>query len=339
MRHAIGLSAIALSLSWSTLAGAAPEAKSLLEKAKVGDAIVVESLALSPLIATDKNAPAGDELLTLDETMPKKLVTIVEFNEGDVNNLTFSNKSDKPVFLLAGEVIIGGKQDRIIGRNTIVPAKKVQQVPVFCVEHGRWNGETKEFTTAKALAHGRLRGKASFESQQDVWDEVATKNVARKTKSNSDTYRKVAAQQSDGTLGTWEKQIDTAIDKLSTDDKAHLVGFAVSVNGQVATIDLFQSPALFKKLESKLVRSYITEAVDTKAKKEAKPPTDKDIKAFVADAEKAKPEASYATDSSDTTVNKGVHAAKARVMYKKGGPPAPASAPAEPAVYETYQSH
>lgn len=335
MRHAIGLSAIFL----STFAVAAPAPKSLLDKAKVGDAIVVESLALTPLIATDKDAAAGDELLTLDETMPKKLVTIVEFNEGDVNNLTFSNKSDKPVFLLAGEVIIGGKQDRIIGRNTIVPAKKVQQVPVFCVEHGRWTGETKEFTTAKALAHGRLRGKASFESQQDVWDEVATKNVARKTKSNSDTYRKVAAQQSDGTLGSWEKQIDTALDKLSTEDKAHLVGFAVSVNGQVATIDLFQSPALFKKLQTKLVRSYITEAVDTKAKKEAKPPTDKDIKAFVADADKAKPEASYATDSSDTTVNKGAHAAKARVMYKKAGPPPPASAPAEPAVYETYQSH
>ena len=331
MRHAIGLSAIFL----STFAVAEPAPKSLLEKAKLGEAIVVESLALTPLIATDKEIASSDDLQTLDETMPKHLVKIVEFDEGDVNNLTFSNKSEKPVFLLAGEVIIGGKQDRIIGRNTIIPAKKTQQVPVFCVEHGRWNGATKEFTTAKALAHGRLRGKATFDGQQDVWDEVASKNVSRRTTSKSDTYRAVAAQQSDGTLGKWEKQIDTALDKLSTDDKSHLIGFAVSVNGQVASIDLFQSPALFGKLRSKLVRSYITEAVDTKAKKEAKPPTDKDIKAFVADAEKAKSEPSYATDSSDTAVNKGVHSAKARVMYKKPGAPPAAAAPS---VYETYQA-
>ena len=304
------------------------------------DPIQVDSLTLTPIVAPMTPIPIEEpDVLTLDEGFALKVVGITEQVGGSaVNSLTLTNKDQRPLFLLAGEVIIGGRQDRIIGQNTVVPGNTTTTVPVFCVEHGRWTGETKEFATAKALAHGRLRGKATFDSQQDVWDEVATKNVARKTKSNSDTYRKVAAQQSDGTLGTWEKQIDTALDKLSTDDKAHLVGFAVSVNGQVATIDLFQSPALFKKLQSKLVRSYITEAVDTKAKKEAKPPTDKDIKAFVADAEKAKSEASYATDSSDTTVNKGVHAAKSRVMYKKAGPPPPANAAPEPAVYETYES-
>ncbi len=333
MRQAVGLFAVCLFSSSFVSAEPAPP-KSLLEKAKLADPVQVESLTLTPLIATDKELPASDELLTLDETMPKKLVKIVEFNEGDVNNLTFSNKADHPVFLLAGEVIIGGKQDRIIGRNTIIPAKKTQQVPVYCVEHGRWTGETKEFTTANALAHGRLRGKASFDGQQDVWNEVATKNAERKTTSQTDTYRKIAQQQSDGTLKTWQKSIDASLDKLSDEDKSHLVGFAVSVNGKVATIDLFQSPALFKKLEGKLVRSYITEAVDTKAQKNIKAPTDKDVKAFVADAEKAKSEASYATDSSDTKVNKGAHSAKASVSYKKAGAPPTAAAPA---VYETYE--
>ena len=275
--------------------------------------------------------------------MPKKLVKIVEFDEGNVNSLTISNKAPGPVFLLAGEVIIGGKQDRIIGRNTIIPANKTQEVPVFCVEHGRWNEQTKEFASAKALAHGRLRGRASFDSQQDVWDEVAAKNVARKTTSSTDTYRSVAASQSDGSLtGKWEKKVDAALATMSADDSAHLVGFAVSVNGQVATVDLFQSPALFKKLESKLVRSYITDAIDVAAKKDVKAPTTADVKAFVADAEKAKTEASYTTDNADTNIKKGVHAAKASVMYKKS-PPRGADADARfaappAAVYETYEA-
>lgn len=328
MRNAVGLSILLV----SAVANADP--KTLLEKAKLADPITVESLTLTPLIATDAETPMVDDLLTLDETMPKGQVKIVEFNEGDVNNLTFSNKSDHPVFLLAGEVIIGGKQDRIIGQNTVIPAKKTQQVPVFCVEHGRWNGETKEFATAKALAHGRLRTQATFEGQQAVWDEVATKNVARKTQSNSDTYRKIAQQQASGSMNDWEKKVDASLEKLSADDAKHLVGFAVTVNGKVATIDLFNSPTLFKKLEGKLVRSYITDAVDTKADKAAKPPSQKELREFADDAEKAKTEKAYDTERASTVMKKGVHAAKSSVNYKSAGakPDAPA-----PSVYETYE--
>jgi hypothetical protein len=321
MRNAVGLSII----FFSAIASADP--KTLLEKAKLADPITVESLTLTPLIATDAETLPVDDLLTLDETMPKGQVKIVEFNEGDVNNLTFSNKSEHPVFLLAGEVIIGGKQDRIIGQNTVIPAKKTQQVPVFCVEHGRWTGETKEFASAKALAHGRLRTQATFEGQQAVWDEVASKNVARKTTSHSDTYRAIAQQQTSGSMNDWEKKIDGALEKLSADDAKHLVGFAVAVNGKVATIDLFQSPALFKKLEGKLVRSYITEAVDTKTDKAAKAPSSADLKSFAADAEKAKTETAYDTDRASTVMKKGVHAAKSTVNYKRADAPAAAVAP------------
>jgi hypothetical protein len=328
MRNAVGLSALFI----SSVVYADP--KTLLEKAKLADPITVESLTLTPLIAAEADTPVVDDLLTLDETMPKGQVKIVEFNEGDVNNLTFSNKSDHPVFLLAGEVIIGGKQDRIIGQNTVIPAKKTQQVPVFCVEHGRWTGETKEFATAKALAHGRLRTQATFEGQQAVWNEVAAKNVARKTTSGTDTYRAVAQQQASGSMNDWEKKIDSSLEKLSADDAKHLVGFAVSVNGKVATIDLFQSPALFKKLEGKLVRSYITEAVDTKTDKAAKAPVAADIKSFADDAEKAKSENAYDTERASTVMKKGTHAAKSSVNYKRADAPPAAVAPS---VYETYE--
>lgn len=331
MRNAVGLSALFL----STVAYADP--KTLLEKAKLADPITVESLTLTPLIATDGQAAMVEDLMTLDETMPKGQVKIVEFNEGDVNNLTFSNKSEHPVFLLAGEVIIGGKQDRIIGQNTVIPAKKTQQVPVFCVEHGRWTGETKEFATANALAHGRLRTQATFEGQQAVWNEVATKNVARKTQSNSDTYRKIAQQQASGSMNDWQKKIDAALEKLPADDAKHLVGFAVAVNGKVATIDLFNSPTLFKKLEGKLVRSYITDAVDEKTDKAAKPPTSADLKSFAADAEKAKTEKAYDTERASTVMKKGMHAAKSSVSYKKPNAPAAAAPAPEDQVYETYE--
>ena len=355
MRHATGLLcvlAISSLASAETGGGSAkalppkmpqppPAPATLSETSKMLEPIQVESLTLTPIVTT-KQKIDDEKLLVLDEAMSKKLVRIKENPSEDVNSLTLTNKSDQALFLLAGEVIIGGKQDRIIGRNTIIPAKKTLSVPVFCVEHGRWDNSSKEFTTAKALAHGRLRGSASFDTQSDVWKEVAAKNELRKTKSSTDTYRKVASQQSDGTLAKWEKQVDTAIGKLPDADKAKLVGFAVSVNGKVATVDVFDNPTLFKKLQGKLVRSYITEAIDVKKQKDIKPPTAKDVTDFIADAEKAQEEAAFETDLADTRMKKGGKSAKAKVMYKPGKSAGPSPAAADKAeakpVFESYQA-
>ncbi len=296
----------------------------------------VESLALSPIVSTDP--PGNDpEMLVLDEAMPKKLVEIKELPGGSVNALQLANNADKPLFLLAGEVILGGKQDRIIGSNTIIPAKTTQDVPVFCVEHGRWQGASNEFTTANALAHGRLRGHASFDSQQAVWAEVAAKNQVRKTETATGTYRQVAQQETAGPTLEWQSKIDAAIAKLDPADRDQLVGFAVAVNGQVATIDRFSSPKLFGKLRSKLERSYITEALDVPADPSAKLVSAADVRAFIADAEKPAAEPAYETGAATSELKKGAYAAKARVMTKPEAPKMGKAATPAKAVYESYQ--
>src|ERR1041384_3111640 len=196
MRHAAGLFAIPFAVVAATALAEAPKAPpqgavpkdALSERTALLAPIQVESLTLTPIvaIAADGNATIGEPLLVLDEAMASGKVKIREVADESVNNLTFINKGDQPVFVLAGEVIIGGKQDRIIGRNTVIPGNTTQEVPVYCVEHGRWNGETKDFSTARALAHGRLRGQASYAAQGEVWNDAAAKNVARKTTNTSD---------------------------------------------------------------------------------------------------------------------------------------------------------
>jgi hypothetical protein len=349
MRHAVGLLAIpfaavtALADTPRATPQAAPRAAPALSgRTTLLAPIQVDSLTLTPIVVTAAGLKDAkdDALLVLDEAMASRQVKIQEIADGSVNSLTFVNKADQPVFVLAGEVIIGGKQDRIIGRNTVIPARTTQAVPVYCVEHGRWDGTTKEFTTAKALAHGRLRGRASYAAQRDVWNEVAAKNVQRKTTSASDTYRRVAQQQSDGTLGTMEKQVNAALARMPAADRERMVGFAVALNGSVATVDLFASPALFKKLETKLVRSYLTEAVDVVARKDVAPPTAGDVNAFMADADKAAEQKSYDTEAAETVVNTGMRASKAKVEYKRKPSATPsADAPASPTVYQNYQAH
>jgi hypothetical protein len=355
MRHAAGLltAPFAVSLAIAAIVHAEPprpppqiakDPAALSENTALLAPIQVESLTLTPIIATGPAGAFDEPLLVLDEAMAARQVKIREVSDGAVNSLTFVNTAPHPVFVLAGEVIIGGKQDRIIGRNTVIPANTTQEVPVYCVEHGRWTEQTKEFATARALAHGRLRGQASYAAQGEVWHEVAAKNVARKTTNASDTYRRVAQQQSDGTLAAMEKQVDAALARIPAADRSRMVGYAVALNGSVATVDVFGSPRLFKKLETKLVRSYLTEAVDLRARPDIKPPTAADVKTFMSDADKAAEKKSYDTGAAETMVNSGERAYKAKVGYKlRKAPAADASAPAAaaapaPTVYENYQA-
>ncbi|HWO21576.1 MAG TPA: DUF6569 family protein [Kofleriaceae bacterium] len=352
MRPAIGLFAISLLAAVTAHANpnapapqpapqpappAPADAGSISERAALLAPIQVESLTLTPIVATAQIATGGTAapMLVLDEAMTSGKVKIAENDRESVNNLTMINSSEQPVFVLAGEVIIGGKQDRIIGANTVIPAKTTLSVPVYCVEHGRWDNSSRVFSTANALAHGKLRGKASFEAQGDVWKEVAETNAKRKTANATDTYRTVAKQQSDGTLKDWQQKVDAALAKVPAADRARMIGYVIALNGQVATVDIFQSPALFKKLEPKLLRSYVTEAVSVPAQKDAKAPTPAAVKSFMADADKAAEQRSYETKAAKTRVKKGARAGKASVDFSDDAA-APAASP-PPAVYESYQ--
>jgi len=142
-----------------------------------------------------------------------------------------------------------------------------------------------------------------------------------------------------------EHEVDAALAKLPPADRARMVGYAVALNGAVATVDVFGSPALFKKLETKLVRSYLTEAIDVAAHKDIKPPSPADVKLFIADAEKAAEQPSYDTAVAATAIKSGAHASKAKVEYKRAAGARPTTAapdspaPAALVLYENYQAH
>lgn len=196
--------------------------------------------------------------------MKEKLVKVSEVSKsGDVNNLRIKNKSNKPLFLLAGEVIIGGKQDRIIGKTLVVQAGERTTVPVFCVEQGRWDGRKADFSSAESIAHLKLRSVANYGSQGSVWTEVAKKNAARGESNSTDTYRAVATKKD--AASDYKVAIDAAYAKyLPMHEVAGepLVGFAIAYNGNIVGIESFQSPSLLAKLRSKLMHSYYVDALD-----------------------------------------------------------------------------
>ncbi len=273
MKRRIVIGLLALMGAGQAAAKEAKEAaddRTLDEKTLLGDAITYKNLTVVPVLAKDAPKEAK-EYLVLDEAFDQKVIKVTEKDGGaSVNELTLENKSDKALFLMAGEVIIGGKQDRIIGKDTVIQPKEKVAVPVFCVEHGRWTEEkgSKEFRSGKSLAHTKLRNEANFKAQQDVWNEVEKKTKARKVETSTGTYRTITDKDAvKKAIEPYAKEVGPKVDKTNGADR--MIGFVVIVNGKIVGMETFGSPKLFGKVKDKLLRSYYVEAVDLPEDKEA----------------------------------------------------------------------
>lgn len=135
----------------------APARTRLDTNRSLGAPIVYKNLTVIPVY--DSTAHSSDAYTTLDEGLKAKVVKVKEAQGGgDVNTLYISNQGNKPLYLMAGEVVLGGQQDRCIGHDTIVlPGQKKIPVTVFCVEHGRWNGRAEFGESAMMVAGGSIR--------------------------------------------------------------------------------------------------------------------------------------------------------------------------------------
>jgi len=121
---------------------------------------------------------------------------------------------------------------------------------------------------------------------------------------DANTYREIAENKGEKDVAAYTKALGEALAAVPGADK--MVGFAVAVNGQVVAVEQFASPALYRKLEQKLIRSYALDAVDQPVKKDAKPAAPADVSGFVAKEKDAKEE---------TAVD--APAAKARTQHLK----------------------
>ena len=253
----------------------------------------------SNFITLDEGIRSGDVVVTevgnLHSTMRRRPpYQSRPYTGAEVNRLVLVNNSKHPLILLAGEVVTGGKQDRVVGKDRIVPAESDPvDLSVFCVEHGRWTETSAKFDThASVMLQPSVRGKAMAEKdQQKVWDEVGR---SRAGLSASIVAAPPAASAGGGSGGTADSQalyvgqlnsttsyakarenkavqaqVDSIVEPMQKSYESvikqlrnqNAVGVVVSVKGHIVWADMFASSALLAKYWPKLLDSYATEAL------------------------------------------------------------------------------
>jgi hypothetical protein len=200
-----------------------------------------------------------------------------------VNQLVLINRSKRPLLLLAGELVSGGKQDRVIGKDRIVPAGAPPlPLDVFCVEHGRWTGSS-EFAAANTIVHPSVRERAAVDQKQtEVWDAVRSGTTAKAAPAapppqisgysiqgaiagngRTEAYEKIYESRAIGvSISDFVDEVQRRFSQATSGLKnERVVGVVVAYGGEVAWSDIFASGDLFDHYWRKLLRSYAVEAL------------------------------------------------------------------------------
>ncbi|MGC1617742.1 MAG: DUF6569 family protein [Candidatus Acidiferrum sp.] len=285
------------------------------------DPISYENITIFPVVSSSSQDTS--EFLTLDEGLSRGEVMVSEqgaaglartrdgrpvyvpqYGGGaSVNLLVLINRSKRPLLLLAGELVSGGKQDRIIGRDRIVPVgSEPLPLDVFCVEHGRWTGTSSQFGAAKTIVHPSVREQAAVAQNQDeVWDAVRSGILPRArttpmaidgnpaappppppalseevigeaiaTAAPTQSYTKIYEQSRVGaSVDDFVEELQRRFNRATLGLKGErVVGVVVAYGGEVAWSDIFASGELFEHYWSKLLRSYAVEALARPAYRE-----------------------------------------------------------------------
>jgi hypothetical protein len=234
------------------------------------------------------------QFLTLQEAFDQKKITVNETS--NVNQLTVENTSpDTEVFLMYGDIVKGGKQDRAIAFDMILPPKS-GAVPIgsFCVESGRWRQRGVEATVAFSGSMNQVVGKdiknaiGRDNDQGRVWDEV--KKAQEKLSRNAGQQVNAPESPSSLQLALENKKVQEKIEAYEkalakAAEGSDVIGVAFTVNGELSGAEVYASSALLKRLWPKLLRSAATEALaEVDEKKKFDPPTAKTIETAMAEA-------------------------------------------------------
>jgi hypothetical protein len=214
------------------------------------------------------NRQDSNDFLTLDEGLKEGLVTITEQEHERVGALSIENRSDRPLYLLEGERLLGGKQDRTIVSSLVIPPKSGKtSVPTVCVEHSRWvegkKGRKFGFSVNPALAPKGVRGAAKVEGSQDrVWICCAAQKVSAHKKlqcpnTNSSVNEMLDAPQVQSISEEYATALGRTLDRAENKDA---VGMAIVWGGQIEEVNLYPNRALFRKLFPRLIRAYAVQA-------------------------------------------------------------------------------
>ena len=203
----------------------------------------------------------GTPIISLSQALKLGYVKVSERGTASTENvhyLRINNRTDTAVFIASGEIITGGRQDRMVTKDTVLaPNGRDQYIDVMCVEEGRWSEKEKKFAYYGYANPGLRKVVDQSRNQVLVWKEIFGQLDGSGVKAPTLAY---AARRLDKKYALQEEEYFRFFyDKIVKDSS--VIGFVCVSGNKVIGMDAFAGNNLFREELEPLLRGYIEEAI------------------------------------------------------------------------------
>lgn len=225
-----------------------------------------QQLTIYPLLTPNERELS---CLLLIEAINTSLVEITEKGTGTVPTLIARNNADTDVLIVDGEQLIGARQNRMTNRSILLPARSETEIPVYCMEQGRWHHQSRAMSTKDYMSPSKVRRHARktealhtergivasaqmlSSAQGDVWSEI--REVSGKLGAHSPTGAlNEAYDQNVVSIDEWLRHFSAVPEQ---------VGLLAFAHDQPLGLDVIGGRALYARLHQRLLYGYVVDAL------------------------------------------------------------------------------
>ena len=235
--------------------------QAITQQLSIGEPQVAGALAVFPIFGTDPR------LLYRAFAHASELGAFVKELDEDasVGDLLVENPTDQPLLVYEGEEVLGAQQNRTFDGSTLVPAGARVELPVSCVEEGRWDGRrfdermvpspqaadpSMRRAKRESANLSAARGQEARADQGLVWNAVGERLDANAVASDSAALNDVYEDLSD--------ELDDLVAGVRHEHGQ--IGAVAQVGGRPVVLDLVSRQDVFASLLPRLARGYALDA-------------------------------------------------------------------------------
>jgi len=225
-------------------------------------AIEYKNLRIIPIRPKHGFGNGLPRVITLSQAMKQGIATVSERGVASTENVHFlriNNHSDQTIYISAGEIVSGGRQDRMLAQDTLLePNGRDQYVSAMCVEELRWSEKEKKFAY-EGFANPELR-KVLDESRNQVliWRQIAKQLEENKIPNKSLSYLSRVTDKR--MIHSNDEYYQYFHNKFKTTDST-IIGFVCMTGDKVIGTDIYATKDLFYNQLDPLLKGYCDQAV------------------------------------------------------------------------------
>lgn len=225
-----------------------------------------EGLTVFPLVA---RGPAELPYELMADAINAGTLRITEVGSGSVPELYAVHEGDVPVLVLDGEQLIGARQNRMTNRSIILPAQSKTNIPVSCMEQGRWHFQGEHFSPADQNAPVAVRRRTRDHEAMNVNAGMAA-GADKLRAAQGDVWGAIADKSEKVGFDSPTGALDELYTNRTADVNRFLrafprverqVGLVAYLGDVPLGMDLIGSTRIYDRVHDRIMRGYVMDAV------------------------------------------------------------------------------